>query len=415
MPCHPARARELLRDGKAAVYRRQPFTIILKHRAGGDSQPVELKTDPGSKTTGIAVVADFQRRGATVVWAAELHHRGQQIKDRLDKRRALRHGRRNRKTRYRKPRFLNRTRPVGWLPPSLMSRVLNVESWAKRLQQLIPLTSLATETVRFDTQAMEQPGISGVEYQQGTLAGYELREYLLEKWQRKCAYCDAKDIPLQVEHIQARANGGSNRLGNLTLACQPCNQAKGKQDVKEFLADRPQRLKKLLAQVQRPLNDAAAVNATRYATGNALKSLGLPVTFWSGGRTKFNRCQQGYPKAHWIDAAAVGPQGSAVRLSPDHKPLTITAKGRGSRQVVKTDKYGFPRGKAGRIKRVYGLQTGDLVRLNQPRGKYAGIHVGSIAGIRTTGTLDIQTVNQKISANWKNFQLLQRGNGYVYA
>ncbi|WP_294106862.1 RNA-guided endonuclease IscB, partial [Thiolapillus sp.] len=134
MPCHPARARQLLDRGKAAVFRRVPFTLILKGRTGGDVQPVEARVDPGSKTTGLALVARFPR-GDQVVWAANLGHRGQAITAALDKRRAIRRGRRGRKTRYRAPRFLNRTRPAGWLPPSLQSRVDNVQAWARRLQR----------------------------------------------------------------------------------------------------------------------------------------------------------------------------------------------------------------------------------------------------------------------------------------
>ena len=116
MPCHPARARELLRKGKAAVFRRYPFTIILKEREGGDVQNTTFKIDPGSKQTGMVLVADFQR-GKRVIWAGVLEHRGQQIKAALDSRSALRKGRRARHTRYRPARFANRRRPEGWLPP----------------------------------------------------------------------------------------------------------------------------------------------------------------------------------------------------------------------------------------------------------------------------------------------------------
>ena len=126
-PCHPARARELLTKKKAAVFRRYPFTIILNERDGGDVQPIELKFDPGSKTTGIALVSQFQR-GRMVIWAAELEHRGQRIKSLLDSRRMVRRNRRNRKTRHRQSRFLNRTKPQGWLAPSLMSRVHNCQT-----------------------------------------------------------------------------------------------------------------------------------------------------------------------------------------------------------------------------------------------------------------------------------------------
>jgi 5-methylcytosine-specific restriction endonuclease McrA len=226
MPCHPARARKLLSSGKAAVYRRYPFTIILKHRSDGEVQPVELKLDPGSKTTGIALVAHFQK-GREAIWAAHLHHRGEAIRLALEKRRVIRQSRRNSKTRYRPARFDHRRRPEGWLPPSLRSRVDNMKNWTIRLLQWVPITSIAVEVVRFDTQKMQNPEISGVEYQQGELQGYEVRQYLLEKWGRKCAYCDQEGVPLEVEHMVPRSKGGSNRVSNLTLACNSCNLEKG--------------------------------------------------------------------------------------------------------------------------------------------------------------------------------------------
>jgi hypothetical protein len=115
-----------------------------------------------------------------------------------------------------------------------------------------------------------------------------------------------------------------------------------------------------LAQAKAPLKDAAAVNATRYAIGHAIRAFGLPTAFWSGGRTKCNRTQQGYPKDHFIDAACVGESGASVMINADIKPLLIKATGRGTRQTVRTDKFGFPRNKAGRVKRVHGFSTGDL-------------------------------------------------------
>lgn len=114
MPCHPARARELLREGKAAVFRRFPFTIILNERNGGGTQNLTIKSDPGSKTTGLALVAAF-RRGLTVIWAGELAHRGHIIHAALERRSDQRHSRRSRKTRHRAPRFDHRTRPAGGL------------------------------------------------------------------------------------------------------------------------------------------------------------------------------------------------------------------------------------------------------------------------------------------------------------
>ena len=414
MPTKPARARKLLTAGKAAVYRLHPFTIILHDRADGDVQDVEVKVDPGSKTTGIALVGHFEQQGAVVLFGANLNHRGQTIKNNLESRRSLRRGRRGRKTRYRPARFLNRTRMAGWLPPSVESRVNNTESIIHKLAARCPITEAAVELVKFDLQAMVNPEISGVEYQQGELAGYEVREYLLEKWHRTCAYCGKKDVSLQVEHIHPKANGGSNRVSNLTLACQPCNQRKGSRPIDEFLKDKPEILRKIKAQAKAPLKDAAAVNAARWALVNRFK-VEMPVTTGSGGRTKFNRTRQGYAKDHWIDAACVGESGERVTIPDGMKPLAITAKGRGTHQVVRTDRFGFPRGKAGRIKRVHGFSTGDIVRLVQKTGKYSGTYITRLAGIRADGRLDIKTSIGAITSSWKNFKLIQRNDGFEYA
>ena len=188
MPCHPARARELLRKGKAKVFKLYPFTIIMTEREEGDIQNVAFKVDPGSKQTGIALVADF-KRGKRVILAVVLEHRGRQIKSALETRRALRRSRRARHTRYRPARFLNRHTDKGYLLPSLQSRIDNIWTWLCRINSTCPISSISQELVRFDMQLMQNAEISGVEYQQGTLVGMEVREYLLEKWRRKCAYC----------------------------------------------------------------------------------------------------------------------------------------------------------------------------------------------------------------------------------
>jgi 5-methylcytosine-specific restriction endonuclease McrA len=409
MPCHPARARMLLREGEAAVLRRYPFTIILKDRVDGDCQPLEIKVDPGSKTTGIALVTDF-KKGKTVVWAAELKHRGQQIKDALDTRRSIRRLRRSRKVRYRPARFNNRTRPEGWLAPSLMSRVHNADTWARRLLKCVPVTSIAIETVRFDTQKLVNPEISGIQYQQGDLYDYEVKEYLLEKWNRKCAYCGKTNIPLEVEHIVPRSRGGSSRVSNLTLSCESCNQKKGNLTADEFGYPDVQK------QAQKPLKDVAAVNATRYAIGNTLKKCGLPVSFWSGGRTKYNRIKQGYQKAHWIDAACVGKTGESVRLNPNMCVFVVIAKGHGNRQMCGTDKYGFPIRHRSRQKTYAEFQTGDIITADIPSGKYKGSHSGSVA-IRTSGYFDIKSICGKRIAqgiSHRYFNMIHRFDGYNY-
>ncbi len=201
-PIHPAQARQLLRNKKAAVFRRFPFTIILTEaRPDAPVKPLRLKIDPGSKVTGIALVNDVT---GEVVFAAELQHRGFQIREALTSRRQLRRGRRNRKTRYRQPQKhewsrKGKKKPVPkqrrtWLAPSLMSRVHNINTWVKKLIKLAPISDISQELVKFDTQVIRNPEIIGREYQQGTLAGYETREYLLEKWGRCCAYFDERPL-----------------------------------------------------------------------------------------------------------------------------------------------------------------------------------------------------------------------------
>lgn len=270
-PVHPGRARTLLSTGKAAVFKRYPFTLIMKDTITAEPIPLRLKIDPGSKTTGLAIVNDAT---GEVVFGAELRHRGEAIKVKLDDRRAVRRKRRQRHTRYRQPRFNNRRKPKGWLPPSLESRIANIATWVRRLQKLCPIVEMSQEVVKFDTHLMTNPEVEGRGYQQGTLAGYETREYLLEKWHHRCAYCGKGDAPLQVEHIHPRSHGGTNRLSNLTLACEQCNQAKGALDIKVFLAKKPDVLQRLLAQANVPLKDASAVNATRWALYERLKTCG---------------------------------------------------------------------------------------------------------------------------------------------
>ena len=358
-PCRPKRARQLLNQGQAAVYRKFPFTIILKEsKPDAVVKPLRVKIDAGSKKTGMSVVDD---QSGEVVFASEIEHRGQKIKSDLESRRATRRSRRNRKTRYRQPRFLNRTKPKGWLAPSLMSRVFNIETWVRRLIKLVPVQAISSELVRFDLQKMQNSEVSGIEYQQGTLFQYETREYLLEKWNRTCAYCGAKDTPLEVEHIVPKSSGGSNRVSNLCITCVPCNQKKGNLPIEEFLKKKPEVLKKIKAQAKAPLKDASAVNSTRWALFNRLKSFGLPLESGSGGLTKFNRKQRDLEK-HWLDASCVGVSTPDKLDIRGIKPLPIKAIGHGSRQMCRVDKFEFPRSQSKtRQKFIHGFKTGDLV------------------------------------------------------
>lgn len=405
-PVHPAQARKFLSNGQAAVWRRFPFTIILKMPASQPAHPLRLKLDPGSRTTGIAVVNDTTGR---VIWAGELTHRGHQIRDRLLARRACRRNRRQRHTRYRQARFLNRRRPVGWLAPSLLHRVLTTDTWVARLRRWAPIEAISVELVRFDTQALQNPEISGVQYQQGTLAGYEVREYLLEKWHRRCVYCSMANVPLEIEHIVPKSRGGSDRISNLTLACRACNLRKGSQTAAEF--GYPQ----LQAQAKQPLKDAAAVNSTRWSLYQRLVASGLSVEVGTGGQTKYNRTLRRLPKTHWLDAACVGtstPERLALR---GVRPLLIRATGHGTRQMCRMDRFGFPRTRPKGGREVKGFRTGDLVRTVVPHGKKQGVYVGRVA-VRSSGHFDITTANGTVQGiSYRYCQLLQRNDGFTYA
>jgi 5-methylcytosine-specific restriction endonuclease McrA len=414
MPCTEKRARLLLERGRARVHRVLPFVIRLVDRAADCCryQPLRLKLDPGSKTTGMALVREFNG-GIAVLNLFDLMHRGRQISEALTSRRNLRRARRGRKTRYRAPRFLNRRKPDGWLAPSLQHRIDTIMAWVQRIVRWAPVTALSTELVRFDMQAMENPEISGVEYQQGTLAGYELREYLLEKWGRKCMYCDKENVPLQVEHITARAHGGTNRPSNLGTACQACNHKKAARDIREFLKKDPARLARILAWVKRPLKDAAAVNATRWALLNRLKGTELAVEVSSGGRTKYNRCRLNVPKTHALDAACVGTVESVIGWR--RPTLAIKATGRGSYQRTRPDKFGFPRGYLMREKSVKGFQTGDLVRATVTAGKKMGTYVGRVA-VRASGSFNIQMGKEVVQGvSYRYCTMVQRADGYGYS
>ena len=403
MPCTEKRARILLEQGKAVVHKMYPFVIRLKTGLQDFKlQPLTLKIDPGSKITGIAIL-----RGNEVIWFMEIHHKTN-ISLKLKKRSASRKNRRNRKTRYRQPRFLNRKRGKGWLPPSLEARVNQTINAVKKLLKLIPITSISTEHVKFDTQLMQSDAISGVEYQQGTLAGYEIREYLLEKWGRQCAYCDKKDVPLEIEHIFPKSRGGSNRISNLTLACRKCNQKKGNQTAEEFGYPEIQK------QAKRPLKDAAMMNATRWKLYNQLKKFNLPVECATGARTKKQRIEHELPKEHYYNACCVGIMPEKLVINQKYVQIWQAA-GRGTRQMCRTDKYGFPVAHRQNKKKHFGFQTGDMVRAVVPKGKYKGTHTGKVV-VRAKGNFDVKYAGKHIcqGVSYKYMEVLQYADGWQY-
>jgi hypothetical protein len=202
---------------------------------------------------------------------------------------------------------------------------------------------------------------------------------------------------------------GSNRVSNLTLACEDCNDIKGKRTAEEF--GYPQ----IQALAQQPLRDAAAVNATRWALFHRFSALGLPLETGTGGQTKWNRTQRSLPKMHWLDAACVGASTPATLDMRGVVPLAIRATGRHSRQMCRTNATGFPDKAPKATSVVDGFRTGDIVRAQVPSARAkAGVYVGRIA-IRATGSCNITTATGTVQGIHVRYcQPLHRGDGYAY-
>ncbi|MBW5485094.1 RNA-guided endonuclease IscB [Streptomyces bambusae] len=353
-PTTPARARRLLKSGRAVVARHTPFVIRLKDRsvAASEVDGGELGIDPGSKHTGIAVFTAQagERRGR---YGVQRDHRGALIRKKLEQRAAHRRGRRTRNLRHRAPRFFNRARPEGWLAPSLRHRVDVTVSWVDRLSRWAPVRAVHVERVAFDTHAISADrSLEGSEYQHGTLHGTEVCEYLLAKFGRACVYCGATGVP----------------------------------------------------------RDAAAVQSTRWALWRALDQR-LPTSVASGGRTKWNRTRCGLPKSHSFDALAVGKLDTVTEYATT--VLVAGCTGRGTYTRTRSDKYGFPRLRLPRRKQFYGFAAGDLVRAVVPAGKSAGTHTGRVA-VRASGNFAIRTRSGLHAVRHTYVRLLQRADGYAY-
>lgn len=219
MPCSNRKARLLLKEGKAKIYQYNPFTIQLCYATGENVQDCHVGIDTGTKHIGIAVTSENK-----VLFKGEVELR-QDVKSNLDTRRSYRRDRRNRKTRYRKARFLNRKKKEGWLPPSIENRVKHTFKWIDKLLSLVPNPQLHIEVGKFDVAKMINPNIQGVDYQQGQTYGfYDVRYFVFARDNYTCQCCKkSKGKILQTHHIIYRSNGGSNRADNLITICTDCH------------------------------------------------------------------------------------------------------------------------------------------------------------------------------------------------
>lgn len=404
-----AKARILLKNRLAVVHKIYPFTIRLKDNSCvSNDKTYNVKIDPGSKHTGIAIVNNKD----SVVMLAEIEHRGHVIKKRIDSRRAVRHHRRNRKTRYRPARFLNRTRPEGWLAPSVKSRADNVINFIKKYKKLLNINKIMIEHVSFDTAQMTSDNyLIGTAYQQGPLYETNLRNFVFSKTKGRCSYCGAEAT--EIDHIVPKANGGTNSTYNLTPVCRSCNEKKSNLSLKEFGKKIGKDFSKL--EPKKLPKDAAIVQSSRNYMVKEITKLVSDTTTHPSWLTKYNRDSIGLPKEHYYDALSVGEVPNKFDSLTD-KILVISAKGRGSRQMCRVNRYGFPRTSAKASKSVEGFQTGDMVKAIVPTGlKKGGEYLGKVA-VRSSGYFDIQTRTKTIEGiGCKYCHIVQRSDGYLYS
>ena len=302
MPCSPAKARMLLKAKKAEVKRRTPFTIQLIQATGETVQPVTLGVKAGSKEIGLSAASEKAELYASVVQLRS------DIVDLLSTRRELRQARRNRKTRYRAPRFDNRvhSKNQGWLAPSIENKINAHLSRVAIVRKLLPVSKIVVETAAFDIQKIKNPDIEGTEYQQGDQLGFwNVREYVLFRDGHKCCHCHGKtkDPILNVHHLESRKTGG-NAPNNLITLCETCHKAyhAGKIVLKQKRGQ--------------SFRDAAFMGIMRWTCFNRLKAQcpELEVRNTYGYLTKNTRIRCGLAKTKTTDAFCIASNLGAKRL-----------------------------------------------------------------------------------------------------
>lgn len=302
MPCSSAKARILLKEKKAVVVRRTPFTIQLTIATGETKQPVSLGVDAGYKHVGLSASTEKAE-----LYASEVELR-QDITDLLSTRLALRRSRRNRKTRYRAPRFDNRVRSKhkGWLAPSVENRINAHLSRIAAVLRILPLTKITVETAAFDTQLLKNPDVSGEAYQQGEQLGFwNVREYVLFRDGHVCQHCHgkSKDPVLNIHHLESRRTGGDSPSNLLTL-CETCHKALHRGEIK------------LKTQRGKSFRAETFMGIMRWTVLNRLKSAypELDVRNTYGYLTKHARITHGIAKSHCADAFCIAGNFGAKRL-----------------------------------------------------------------------------------------------------
>ena len=387
MPCHPAKARILLKKGKAKVVDRTPFTIRLLYQADNNIQDVNLGVDAGSKYIGLSATTEKKE-----LFKAEVELR-QDIPKLLESRKSLRRSRRSRKLRYRPARFDNRGKK-GWIAPSIQHKIDCHITIIKKVSNILPIKNIIVETAEFDVQKLKNPNISGKEYQNGASAGfYNVKSAVLHRDNYKCQICGEKQAKLEVHHIRFRSQGGSNSMDNLVVLCSECHSKVHSGELtfdkkpKSFKHPTHMNImrKKLIKQLQKDFN-------------NVFETFGY--------LTKYNRENLGIEKSHVNDAFIISHNPDAERLDVEYLYRKVRRHNR-SIHKNKPSKGGLrKRNQSAYI--VNGFRRFDKVM-------YKNI-VCFITGKRSSGYFQLKTFDGTVisqGVNSKKLKLLEPVKGWL--
>ena len=385
--------RHLLKDGRAKIVSHCPFTIKLLYESTTYTQPVSLGVDAGSKHIGLSATTETKE-----LYASEVELRNDIVKL-LSSRRTCRRSRRNRKTRYRKPRFNNRKRDKGWLAPSIKHKVQTHLDVVERVCKIIPVTNIVVETASFDIQKIKNPDVEGSRYQQGEQLGFwNVREYVLFRDEHKCQCCNGKsgDKILNVHHIESRQTGG-DAPNNLITLCETCH--KGYHDGTIILPDKIHR--------GMSFRDATFMGIMRWAFYDELRNRYPNVSMTYGYITKNTRIKHGLSKEHYVDARCISGHPLAEPSDCVYFQRKIR---RHNRQIYKNNTLrNGVRKKNQADYTVKGFRLFDKV-------SYQGKEY-FIFGRRSSGFFDIRDLKgnkvNKGSISCKKLKLLEISRGYL--
>ena len=339
------KVRRLLKEGKAKVVRREPFTIRLLYEPETDVvQECYCGVDTGSKHIGVAVVGNDR-----VLYQSQTELRND-IKGKMDRRRISRRSRRNRKTRYRKSRFLNRRNSIkkDRLPPSVRHKVQAHIDEIEFCKKILPISDLILEVSQFDTALMKNPSLVNEKvrhwgYQKGFNYGYSSRrEAVLHRDNYTCQCCGKKNCRLEVHHIKFKSNGGTDDEENLITLCEDCH--KGIHAGTIVLNKKPKKSKGLKHATHMSIIRSRLLK--KYP--DAIETFG----FVTGENRNYLKLE----KDHYIDACVIASCGL------EFKELDVIYR---KRRVSKGD-YQVTRGVRGEQKlptgKIYGFRKFDKVK-----------------------------------------------------